>query len=84
MLPNLKTERDWLSEDHSSGVQVCIKEQMEPVMAQLQEMISEQLVGANVRAIALAQTLLAKSMRFATDLCTYVSLTLTELKAAGF
>ena len=84
MLPGVRSEQGWLSNDNSAGIKVCIEDQMDNVMEQLNNIVIEQLSGADPRAISLASTLLAHSMSFTHELCNYVTLTLAELKVAGY
>ena len=84
MLPGVRSEQGWLSNDNSAGIKVCIEDQMDNVMEQLNNIVIEQLSGADPRAISLASTLLAHSMSFTHELCNYVTLTLVELKVAGY
>ena len=84
MLPGLKTEQAWLSSDNGSGVKVLLEDQMDNVIQQLENMIQEQLEGADCHAMSFAATLLANSMSFAHELCNYVTLTLGELRSSGF
>lgn len=57
---------------------------MDNVVKQLGRMISEQLEGADVRAISLANTLLAQSVSFAHELSNYITMKLAELGVSGF
>ena len=57
---------------------------MDNIMEQLHNVIAEQLSNADVRAVSLATTLLAQSMSFVHELCNYITLTLAELRTAGF
>ena len=84
MLPGLKTEQDWLSNDHSAGVKVCIEDQMDNVLEQVNNVILEQLSGADSQAVSLAVTMLAQSSSFLHELCNYVTLTLAELNTSGY
>ena len=84
MLPGMKTEAAWLTEDHSAGVKVAIEDQCDNVIEQMNRLIDEQLGGADARAISLATTMLAQSMSFVHELCNYITVTLAELRASGF
>ena len=84
MLPGLKTEESWLSEDNSAGVKVSIEDQSDNVMEQMHRLIVEQLGWADPRAVSLATTMLAQSMSFVHELCSYITVTLAELKVSGF
>ena len=84
MLPGVRSEQGWLSSDNSAGIKVCIEDQMDNVMEQLNNIVLEQLGGTDPRAVSLASTLLAHSMSFVHELCNYVTLTLAELKVAGY
>ena len=84
MLPGMKSEQEWLSDDHGAGVKVCVEDQMDNILEQLHNVIIEQLEGADPQAVSLAVTMLAQSSAFLHELCNYVTLTLAELKTSGY
>ena len=84
MLPGVRSEQGWLSTDNSAGIKVCIEEQMDNVMEQLNNIVLEQLSQADPQAISLASSMLNLSMSFVLELSNYVTLTLAELKTSGY
>ena len=73
-----------MSDDRTSGVYILLEDKMENVMTQLNNVMNQQLEGADPRAISFASTLLAKSMAFTREFANYVTFTLAELETAGF
>ena len=84
MLPGLNSEQSWCTTDNSSGLKVFLEEQMDKVIEQLNQMIVEQVKGADIQVISLTNILLAQSTSFAHELSNYITMTLTELGTSGF
>ena len=62
LLPGMRKECDWLSRDNYGGVKAAIEARMDNVTKSLHRSISDQLGQGDVRAISLAQTMMAQSI----------------------
>ena len=73
-----------MSNYYGGEVKVCIEDQMDNVLEQVNNVILEQLSGADSQTVSFAAvTMLANSSSFLYELCNYVTLALAELNALG-